>query len=197
VIVAHPSVPARNARELIALARAQPDQLTFASNGSGTPVIDFSNSPARCPGVRMTHVPYKGAAPATLAVVSGEVSMTITTTTAILPQARAGRLRILAATTLKRLPQLPEVVTVAESGLPGYEAISWFGLVAPAALPAELVKKISSDVLRALSERAMQTAIESHGATVIANTPEQFRNQIRDDRAKWGKVVQASGARAD
>jgi tripartite-type tricarboxylate transporter receptor subunit TctC len=197
VIATHPSVPAGNIKELIALARARPGQLTFSTNGTGAPghlAGELLNSMS---GTRMTHVPYKGAAPATLAVVSGEVSLTITTTTSILPQAKTGRVKIIAVTALQRIPQLPEVLTVAESGLPGYEAISWFGLVAPAAVAPDLLRKIHADALQVLRTRDMQERIASHGATPIANTPEQFRAQIRDDLAKWARIIKLSGATAD
>ncbi len=197
VFALHPSVPARDIKALIALARARPDQLTFSSNGSGTPGHLAGELLKSMSNTRLTHVPYKGAAPATLAVLSGEVSMTVTTTTAVLPQAKAGRLRIIAVTTLQRLAQLPEVPTVAESGLPGYEAISWFGLVAPAAVAPELLKKISSDALQVLQTRDMRERVASHGATLVANTPEQFRAQIRDDLAKWARIIRISGAQAD
>jgi len=197
VIAIHPSVPAKNVKDLIALARARPEQLTFSSNGAGTPGHLAGELLRTMADVRMTHVPYKGAAPATLAVMSGEVSMTITTTTAVLPQAKAGRVRIIAVTTLQRLAQLPDVVTVAESGLPGYEAISWFGLVAPAAVAPDILKKISTDAQQALGTRDMRERIASHGATPVANTPEQFRAQIRDDLAKWGRIIKLSGAKPD
>jgi len=197
VFALHPSVPARDPKSLIALARARPDQLTFSSNGNGTPghlAGELLNTMA---GVRLTHVPYKGAAPATMAVVSGEVSLTITTTTAVLPQAKAGRLKIVGVTTLQRLPQLPDVQTVAESGLPRYEAISWFGLVAPAAVSADILQKLTTDALQVINTPDVRERIASHGATPIANTPEQFRAQIRDDLAKWMKIIKQSGAKPD
>ncbi len=198
VIALHPAVPAHNVRALIALARARPDQLTFATNGAGSPGhLAGELLKTMSGGLRMTHVPYKGAAPATLAVVSGEVSMTFTTTTAVLPQAQARRLKIIAVTTLKRLPQFPEIATVAESGLAGYEAISWFGLVAPATIAPELVKKIHADALQVINTSDMRSRIDSLGATPIGNTPEQFRAQIRDDLAKWARIIKLSGAKAD
>ncbi len=197
VIALHPSVPARNVKELVALARQQPDQLTFASNGAGSPGHLAGELLKAMTGTRMTHVPYKGSAPATLAVASGETSMTLTTTTAVLPHAKAGRMKIIAITTLQRVPQFPEYPTVAESGLPGYEAISWFGLVAPAAIAPELVKKIHADAVQVINTNDMRSRIAGLGATPIANTPEQFRAQIRDDLAKWARIIKLSGARAD
>ena len=197
VIALHPSVPARNVKELVALARQQPDQLTFASNGAGSPGHLAGELLKAMTGTRMTHVPYKGSAPATLAVASGETSMTFTTTTAVLPHAKAGRMKIIAITTLQRVPQFPEYPTVAESGLLGYEAISWFGLVAPAAIAPELVKKIHADAVQVINNSDMRNRIAGLGATPIANTPEQFRAQIRDDLAKWARIIKLSGARAD
>ena len=197
VFALHPSVPVRNVKELIALARARPDQLAFSSNGGGTPGHLAGELLKSMAGVRLTHVPYKGASPATMAVLSGEVSMTFTTTTAVLPQVKAGRLKIIAVTTLQRLAQFPHIPTVAESGLPGYEAISWFGLVAPAAVAPDVLKKITADTLRVLGTRDVREQIASHGATPVANTPEQFRAQIREDLVKWAKVIQVSGAKLD
>ena len=197
VVALHPSVPARDVKALIALARAQPDQLTFASNGAGSPGHLAGELLKSMSGTRITHVPYKGSAPATLAVVSGEVSVTFTTTTAVLPQAKAGRLKIIAVTTLQRLTQMPEIPTVAESGLQGYEATSWFGLVAPAAIAPDLLKKIYTDALQVINQRDVRSRIDSLGATPIGNTPEQFRLQIRDDLAKWARVIKQSGAKPD
>ena len=148
-------------------------------------------------GTKMLHVPYKGAAPATMAVLSGEVSMTITTTTSVLPQAKAGRIKILGVTTLQRLPFLPDILTVAESGLPGYEAISWFGLVAPVAVNADLLKKLIADAMQVVKTRDMEDKLAPHGATLLASGPELFRMQIRDDLAKWARIIKVSGARAD
>ncbi len=197
VVALHPSVPARNIKELVALARARPDQLTFASNGSGSPGHLAGELLKSMTNTRITHVPYKGSAPATMALASGETSMTFTTTTAVLPHAKAGRLKIIAVTTLQRVPQFPEYPTVAESGLAGYEAISWFGLVAPAAISPELVKKIHADALQVLNTSDMKSRIAGLGATPIGNTPEQFRAQIRDDLAKWARIIKQSGATAD
>jgi tripartite-type tricarboxylate transporter receptor subunit TctC len=197
VIALHPSVPARTVKELVALARARPEQLTFASNGPGSPGHLAGELLNAMSGVRILHVPYKGAAPATIAVASGETSMTFTTTTAVLPHAKAGRMRIIAVTTLQRVPQFPEYPTVAESGLAGYEAISWFGLVAPAAIAPDLVKKIHADALQVLNTSDMRNRVAGLGATVIANTPEQFRAQIRDDLAKWARIIKLSGAKTD
>ena len=197
VVALHPSVPARNIKELVALAKARPDQLSFASNGAGSPGHLAGELLKSMTHTRITHVPYKGSAPATMALASGETSMTFTTTTAVLPHAKAGRIKIIAVTTLQRVPQFPEYPTVAESGLAGYEAISWFGLVAPTAIAPELVKKIHADTLQVVNSSDMKSRIAGLGATPIGNTPEQFRAQIRDDLAKWARIIKISGAQAD
>lgn len=197
VLVLHPSIPARNVRQLVALARSRPNQLNFASTGNGSPGQLAGELLKTMTGVQMVHIPYKGSAPATTAVMSGEVSMTFTTTPPVLPHARAGRLRIIGVTTAKRIAELPDVPTIAESGLPGYEAISWFGLVGPAGLPADIVRKVHDDAARIIGTSDVRERIASHGATPIANTPEQFRAQIRDDLAKWARIVKLSGAKAD
>ncbi len=197
VIALHPSVPAHDVKSLVALARARPDQLAFSSNGPGSPGHLAGELLKSMTGTRMTHVPYKGAAPATMAVASGETAMTFTTTTAVLPHAKAGRLKIIAITTLQRVPQFAEIPTVAESGWPGYEAISWFGLVAPVAIAPELVKKIHADAVQVVNTADMRSRIAGLGATLIANTPEQFRAQIRDDLAKWARIIKQSGAKAE
>jgi tripartite-type tricarboxylate transporter receptor subunit TctC len=197
VFALHPSVPVKNVQELIALTRTRPDQLAFSSNGTGTPGHLAGELLKTMSDVRMTHVPYKGAAGATLAVLTGEVSMTFTTTTAVLPQVKAGRLKIIAVTTLARIPQLPTIPTVAESGLPGYEAISWFGLVAPAAVPAGILQRITTDAIGVLGQRDVRETIAGHGATAVGNTPEQVRAQIRDDLAKWARIIKLSGTKLD
>ena len=197
VVALHPSVPARDIKELVALARARPDQLTFASNGAGSPGHLAGELLKAITGTRMTHVPYKGAAPATMAVASGETSMTFTTTTAVLPHAKSGRLKIIAVTTLQRVKEFPEYPTVAESGLAGYEAISWFGLVAQAAVSPELIKKIHADAVQIINTADMRNRIAALGATPIGNTPEQFRAQIRDDLAKWARIIKLSGAKPE
>ena len=197
VFASHPSVPARNIKELIALARTRPGQLTFSSNGAGAPGHLAGELLNVMSGTKMLHVPYKGAAPATLAVLSGEVSLTITTTTSVLPQAKAGRIKILGATTLQRLPFLPDIPTVAESGLQGYEAISWFGLVAPVAVSADILKKLIADAMQVVKTRDMEDKLAPHGATLLASGPDLFRTQIRDDLAKWARIIKVSGARAD
>ena len=197
VLALHPSVPAKTVKELIALAKARRGALTFSSNGAGAPGHLAGELFKSMTGVEMLHVPYKGSAPATTAVISGEVAMTFTTTPPVLPHAKAGRIRIIAVTTLRRIAQLPEVPTVAESGLAGYEAISWFGLVAPAGVPAAIITKINADAVAALNTREMQERLTDQGAQPRPMTPDQLAAFIRSETAKWAKIVKLSGAKPE
>lgn len=197
VLALHPSVPAKTVKELIALAKTRRGMLTFSSNGAGAPGHLAGELFKSMTGVDMVHVPYKGSAPATTAVVSGEVVMTFTTTPPVLPHAKSGRLRIIAVTTLQRIAQLPDVSTVAESGLPGYEAISWFGLVAPAGVPSAIITKVNSDAVAILKMREMEERLSDQGAQSMPTTPEQLAAWIRSETVKWAKIVKLSGAKPD
>ncbi|MGZ5094702.1 MAG: Bug family tripartite tricarboxylate transporter substrate binding protein [Burkholderiales bacterium] len=197
VLALHPSVPAKTVKELIALAKARRVALTFSSNGAGAPGHLAGELFKSMTGVDMLHVPYKGSAPATTAVVSGEVAMTFTTTPPVLPHAKSGRVRIIAVTTSRRIAQLPEVPTVAESGLPGYEAVSWFGLVAPVGVPAAIIAKINADAVAALRTREMEERLTDQGAQPMPMTPDQLAAWIRSETVKWAKIVKLSGAKPE
>ena len=197
VLALHPSVPVKTVKELIVLAKTKRGMLTFSSNGAGAPGHLAGELFKSMTGVDMLHVPYKGSAPATTAVVSGEVVMTFTTTPPVLPHAKSGRLRIIAVTTLQRIAQLPQVPTVAESGLPGYEAISWFGLVAPVGVPSAIITKVNSDAVAILKTREMEERLSDQGAQSMPTTPEQLAAWIRSETVKWAKIVKLSGAKPD
>jgi len=197
VLALHPSVPAKTVKELIALARARRGTLTFSSNGAGAPGHLAGELFKSMTGVDMVHVPYKGSAPATTAVVSGEVAMTFTTTPPVFPHAKSGRMRIIAVTTSRRIAQLPDVPTVAESGLPGYEAVSWFGLVAPAGVPAAIIAKVNTDAVAILKTREMEERLTDQGAQPMPTTPDQLTAWIRSETVKWAKIVKLSGAKPD
>ena len=197
VLALHPSVPAKTVKELIALAKSKPGLLAFSTNGSGAPGHLAGELLKAMTGIELTHVPYKGASPATTAAISGEVSMTITTTPPVMPHAKSGRLRIIAVTSTARIAELPGVPTVAESGLAGYEAISWFGLAAPAGTPADIVTKINTDAVGILKTRDMDERITSQGAQVMPTTPDQMMAFIRSETAKWAKIIKLSGAKPD
>jgi tripartite-type tricarboxylate transporter receptor subunit TctC len=195
MIVAHPSVPARNIRELIALARAKPGEVSYASSGnflylSGALFTTMAK-------IDMLHVPFKGGAQAMPAVMAGEVATSFATIVSAQPQVAAGKLRGLAVTSAKRFPSTPEVPTVAESGLPGYEAVAWYGVFAPAGTPAEVVTRLNAEIVRIVRSPEVREVFLKQGAESFATTPDEFTKIVERDIAKWAKVVKASGAKAD
>ena len=195
MILAHPSVPARNVRELIALARKNPGQLTYASSGSAqylTGALFTSMA-----GIVMLHVPYKGGGQAMPAQLGGEVALSFSTVVSSLPHVQSGRLRGLAVTSAHRTPAAPEFPTVAESGLPGYAAVSWYGVFAPAATPREIVMRLHGEIVRALKIPEVRQLLLAQGAEPVSDTPAQFTAIIEADVAKWGDIVRKSGAKAD
>ena len=197
IVVVHPSLPVKSIRELIALAKARPGQLSFASSGNGSPAHlggELFNSMA---GTKMHHVPYKGGGPAVVALVSGEVSVGFATMPSVLPFVRAGRLRGLASTSAQRTPSAPDLPTVDEAGLKRFETSTWFGLVAPAGTPREIIVRVHTESARLLKMREVKERLEASGFDVIGTTPEDFAAYIRIEIEKWGKVVKSTGARAD
>ncbi|MBI3069311.1 MAG: tripartite tricarboxylate transporter substrate binding protein [Betaproteobacteria bacterium] len=194
VLVVHPSLPIKTTRELIALAKAHPGQLTFASAGTGSSshlIGEMFRMQAR---INMLHVPYKGIA-AIMDTIAGQVSLTFANTLSVLPQVKAGRLRALAITSARRSAAAPGLPPVAESGLPGFEAATWFALLAPAGTPREIVARLNALINEIAQE--MREAIAKQGAEPLGGTPEQVAAHITNEVAKWAKVVAASGARAD
>ena len=189
MLAVHPSVPVRSVKEFIALARKFPGKLTFSSSGNGTAghlANELLKSEA---GINMLHVPYKGAAPALVGLLSGEVDSLITNVSVLLPMIRAGKVRALAVASLKRAGPVPDIPTLAESGLPGFDADSWYGLVAPAGTPAAIVSMLHGAVVKALRDPAVQAQLTKVGAVTIGNTPEEFRQRVRVDAAKWARVI--------
>ena len=196
VIVAHPSLPANNVKELIALATAKPGQINYGSvqgNAShlATELFDYM---AR---VKMTLVPYKGAAQATTDVIAGQIQLSFASTPGSVSLLKAGKIKSIAVTSAKRIGALPDVPTVAESGVPGYEASVWYGVVAPAKTPKEVVTKLNAEIGKILRERNQRDKIAAADFEVTTTTPEEFGKFIRSETEKWGKVVKASGARAE
>ncbi len=195
LIVAHPSVPAKNVKELVALARARPGQLSYASSGnflylSGALFTSMAN-------IKMLHVPFKGGAQAMPAVMSGEVALSFSTIVSALPQVQAGKLRGLAVTSAQRFSTVPAYPTVAESGLPGYEAVAWYGVFAPAGTPRDVVRQLNTDITRIVNAPDVRDLFLKQGATSYATSPEEFSKVVQRDVVKWAKVVKASGATAD
>ena len=198
VLVVHPSVDARSVNELIALARSKPGQLTYSSAGSGSSQHLSAEMFKTMVGVEMAHVPYKGGSPGAVAVLAGEVSLMFASTSDVVRLVRAGRLRGLAVTSARRIPALPDTPTMVEAGLPGYDATAWFGVLAPAGTPFEIVNKLNQDISRVLQLPEIAEIIAQQGsAEAIGGSPEQFGAFIRADIAKWAKVVKDAGAKAD
>jgi tripartite-type tricarboxylate transporter receptor subunit TctC len=195
MIVVHPSVPARNVKELIALARAKPGELSYASSGNFLYLTGaLFTSMAK---ISMLHVPFKGGAQAMPAVMSGEVASSFATIVSSLPLVASGKLRGLAVTSAERFPSAPDFPTVAEAGLPGYEAVAWYGVFAPAGTPAEVVTTLNADISRIVKLPEVAALLLKQGAQAYATSPQEFVRVVERDIAKWAKVVKESGAKAD
>ena len=197
VMVVHPSVPAATVAEFIAWAKANPGKVNFASSGSGTSIHLAGELFKTQTGLAMTHVPYKGSAPAIADLIGGQVQVMFDNLPSALPQIRGGKLRALAVTSRERANALPDVPTVAESGLPGFEASSWFGLLAPTGTPREVVVRVNAEIARWLASSDAKDKLASQGAIAAGGTPEDFVSHIAAETAKWQKVVRESGAKVD
>jgi tripartite-type tricarboxylate transporter receptor subunit TctC len=196
VLVVHPSIPARTTRDLVAIAKARPGQITFASGGSGAATHLAGELLKIMSGVDMTHIPYKGAGPATIDLISGQVTWMFGTILPTLPHVRAGKLRALAVSGKQRTAVLPEVPTVAEH-VPGFEASSWYGVFAPAGTPAEIVVRLNQEMARALTPPDVRQRLAAEGTEVVAGSPEEFTALFRAEVAKWARVIRQSGIRLE
>ncbi|MBS0337037.1 MAG: tripartite tricarboxylate transporter substrate binding protein [Proteobacteria bacterium] len=197
MLLVHPSVPVSNLRELVALARAKPNSINFASMGTGTTGHLCGEMFKMAVGVQATHVPYKGSAPALQDLLAGTVQMMFDNLPTALPRAKSGQLKGLAVTSLKRNALAPDVPTMDEAGVPGYEATAWFGVVAPAGTPKPAIDRLNAEFVKALRDPQNAQRLESQGLAISGDTPEQFGAYIAAESQKWRKVVVASGARAD
>jgi len=197
VLVLHPSVPAKTVKELVALAKAQPDRLSYGSGGNGSPPHLTAELFKTMTGAKMTHIPFKGSAPSVIALVGGQVDLSFSTVAITLPQVKAGRIRALAVTSPMRHPVVPHLPTMAEAGLAGFESQQWFALFGPAALPKEIITRLNAEVARWLESPGVRTRLSSEGAEPGNLTPDQFAAFIRTDAARWMKVIKASGATAE
>jgi len=193
VVTANPKVAAANVSELIALAKANPGKLSFASSGTGAASHLSAELFKSMAGVDLLHVPYKGTGQAVTDLIAGHVDLMFAPAQTVMPYVREGRLRALALTGSKRSETLPDLPTVAESGLPGYEAVGWFGLLAPAATPRATVAKASADVNRVLADREVREKMLGLGADPSGDTPEEFARFIREDQVKWSKLMREAG----
>ncbi len=197
ILVTHPSMPVRNVRELIAFAKGRPGQLDY-SGGSIASLPHLSGELFNLlAGIKMNYVPYKGSAQVTTAVLGGEVPLMFSNMLAIMPFVQSGRFRALGVTGAKRVSSAPEVPTIAEAGLPGYEVTGWYGLLAPAATPRDIVTRLSTQIAAAMRAPEVAKRYSSEGADPVGSTPEAFAEVIARDTAKWAKVIKAAGTRVD
>jgi tripartite-type tricarboxylate transporter receptor subunit TctC len=193
ILVVHPSSPINSVADLIAAAKAKPGELTFSSSGNGTSTHLSGELFNKMAGVKMTHVPYKGVPPAIADVIGGQVTMMFASSTIVAPQIRAGKLKAIAVTSLKRLPAFPDLQTISEAGLPGFEATTWTGLMAPAGTPPAIIAKLNREVVAVLNSPEVRGKLEGQGFEVVASTPDEMLALIKDDIEKWGGLFRSLG----
>ena len=198
VLVVNPSLPAGNVRELIALAKSRPGKLNYASSGNGTSIHLSAELFKAMTGTFITHIPYRGSSPALTDLIAGQVDLMFDNLPSALPHIKAGKLRALGLTSARESVALPGVPTIQQAGgLAGYEASSWFGIVAPAGTPADIVALLQKQVAAGLARPDLREKLVGQGAEPVGNTPEQFATYIRNEITKWSKVIKASGAKVD
>ena len=197
MLVVHPSLPVRTVKDLIALAKAKPGQINYATSGIGSPGHLAAELLNKSAGIRLVHIPYKGAAPASVDLVGGHISAAFPSVSLASPHAKAGRLRILGIASLKRAENLPEVPTIAEAGVPGFEVLSWYGLLAPAGTPTEIITRLNQEVTRSLNEPEAVERLRAIGAEPMKSTPAEFNAFLKNEFAKWAKVIRTAGVRAN
>ena len=197
LLVVNPALPAKTVPELIALAKSRAGQLNYASSGNGTIVHLAGETFKTMAGIDLLHVPYKGSAPATVAVIAGDVAFIFSTMPAALPHVKSGKLRALAVTTPARVGAVQDIPTVAESGLPAFDLTLYSGVIGPAGMPREIVERMNSELAKVVHSPEIKEFFATQGATPMASSPEQFADHMRADIVKLGKAVKASGAKAD
>ena len=197
LVVAHPSLPVKTIKELIALAKSKPGSVNFASSGQGSVIHLATELFASMAHVKMNHIPYKGTGPALTDTISGQTSIFFSSTATAMPHVKSGRLKAIAVTTAKRIPALPEVPTVAESGLPGYDVTLWHGLIGPKGLPRAIVDRINADVTKSLKLKETAEQLQNDGVAPAGGTPEQFAAQIKKEIGIWRKVAADAGVKAE
>ena len=197
LLVSHPSLPVKNVKELIALARAKPNEIAYSSPGAGNTghlAAALFESMAK---VKTVHVPYKGTAPAVIAVLSGETMLTWSSIPAILPHVRSGRVRALGVGNAKRIPSLPDFPTIAEAGVPGFESYAWGGMIGPANMPRDIVLRLSKEIIATLSQKDVIDRMLSEGTVPTPSGPDEFLAYMKTELKKWGEVVRMAGIKAE
>lgn len=197
LVVLHPSVPVGSVKELVALARAQPGKLAFASSGTGGSGHLAAELFMALTQTKLTHVPYKGNGPAVLAQVSGEVQLGFNNILAVLPHVNAGKLKAIAATSAKRARAAPNIPTVSEAGVPGYDATSWNGVFAPAKTPRAIVRKMNEDIVKVLNTPDVRDKLVAAGSEPVGSTPEEFSAYVKAELARWGKLIRDNNIRVE
>jgi tripartite-type tricarboxylate transporter receptor subunit TctC len=197
VLVGHPSLQPKNVRELVAFVKTRPGQLSFASAGTGSNLHLCMEMFLSMTGLKMVHVPYKGASQAIADVTAGYVPLMVTNMISGTTQFKAGRLRAYGVTSAKRTAAAPEIPTIAEQGVPGYEAVQWYGLMAPAGTPREIVAKLHKGVVAALQDKSVKELFIASGAEPVGNTPQEFSALVKSEIVKWGKVVRDAGIKPE
>jgi tripartite-type tricarboxylate transporter receptor subunit TctC len=197
ILAVNPAVRAANVREFIALAKAQPGKLNYASSGNGGSTHLLTEVLKKMAGIEMTHIPYNGAAPALTDLLAGQVQVMLAVPFTVVPHIKSGKVRALGVTSARRSPLAPELPTVAESGVKGYEGATWYGMVVPAKTPPAVVAQLNRDIVRVLREQDVQERLAAQSVEVVASTPAEFAQFIRSEIPKWAKAVQLSGARVD
>ncbi len=197
LLVAHPSVPVKSVKELVALAKSNPGQLNYASTGSGSSNHISMELFKMMTGTKIVHVPYKGSAPALTDMMGGHVMMMFDNTPNVLPHVKSGKIKALAVTSLQRSPLAPEVPTVDEAGVRGYEINVWFGVVGPAGIPREVVARLNGEINKILQMSDVRERFRNGGVEPVGGAPEQFGEHLRSEIVKWGKVVKEAGAKVE
>ncbi|OGA50672.1 MAG: hypothetical protein A3G24_18630 [Betaproteobacteria bacterium RIFCSPLOWO2_12_FULL_62_13] len=197
VLAAHPALPAGNVREFIALAKAKPGQLNFGSSGVGTPNHLGGEMLKAMAGIDMVHVPYKGGAASIADLIGGQVQLVFSSAPSVVPHVRGGRLKALAVGSAKRTPALPNVPTVAESGVPGYEYTTWYGIFAPVKTPAPIVSRLNGEIVRIIAAPEMLQRFQSQGGDPASSTPAALTAYMREEMARWTRVIKTAGIRIE
>jgi tripartite-type tricarboxylate transporter receptor subunit TctC len=197
LLVVHPEVPAKSVRELIAHAKAKPGELNFGSSGTGSPQFLGGTLLQQMSGTKMNHVPYKGAAPAVTDLLAGRIHIWVGAANSLLPHIKADKLRVLGTAAAQRFSVLPDTPTIAESGLPGYSLYPWLGMFVPAKTPPDVIAKINTEISRILNSAEVKAKLVPQGMDIATGSPEQLARIIREDDARWGKVIRDAGIKPE